>query len=253
MCYLRLKLVSFIMEVPKNDKSDYVHVSVKAILSLVPTIGGVASELFNILVTSPIEKRRQEWMESITASLLKLESKQSGWLETIKKDEEFHSLLITASISAFRTHLKEKREGLRNCLFNSIRSNASFEIKQLYMRFVDELTIPHLQILQFLIQFEDRITLVDEYQKVYNILIEGTTDPSVPRMERIEVSAFRFLLKDLEAKGLVYISSDMRDIKNQVYESVTLVSEDVEDSKLPFIKATEFGKDFLILLQSNDF
>lgn len=241
------------MKVPENDKLDYLHVSVKAILSSVPTVGGVASELFNTLITSPIERRRKEWMESVTSALMKLESNQSGWLETIKKDEEFNSLLITASISAFKTHLKEKRKGLKNCLFNSINSNSSFETKQLYMRFVDELTIPHLQVLEFLVQFEDRITSVDEYQKIYNILIEGTTDPSVPRMERIEVSVFRFLLKDLEAKGLIYISSDMRDIKNQVYESVTLVSEEVEDNKLPFIKATEFGKDFLTILKSNDF
>lgn len=233
------------MKIPEDDNLDKLHTGVKAALNLIPFVGGTATELFNSIITPPIEKRKKQWMELVAINLNKLEEKQSGIVQQLSESEEFASLLITASINAVKTHLKDKHKKLMNALINSSKPNLSFDIKEVYINFIDELTLPHLEVLKFVNDYEARITSVNEFRKLYNILIEGTIDPKVPRMAKMEVTSFRFLLKDLEAKGLVFISQDMKDLEDQVYESSFLIGEEGKEKDLPFIRITTFGKEFL--------
>lgn len=43
----------------KNSAGDYVHTTVKGLLSSVPLVGGAVTELFNLVISPPLEKRRR--------------------------------------------------------------------------------------------------------------------------------------------------------------------------------------------------
>ena len=50
-------------EIPKSTKTDHLHTMVRAGLGMLPVVGNPAAELFNSIITPPIEKRRDEWRQ----------------------------------------------------------------------------------------------------------------------------------------------------------------------------------------------
>lgn len=237
------------MNSPTKTTDDFIYDSLKIALNIIPGIGGSAAELFGVLVTSPLEKRRIEWMELLTKRLILLEENQKGILSKLLNNEEFTTLLGSASINAIKTHAKEKRTLLLNALINYEKSTLAFDNQEIYLGFISSLTIPHLIVLKFIRDFEDRITSVDEIQKVYNILMDGNSGSDVPQMEKMEVSNFRFLLKDLESKGLLFMSSELKELSGNIYESSSLESQNNSTKELPYLKITTFGKEFLCYIQ----
>jgi hypothetical protein len=53
------------LPVPKKSAMDVVHAVAKVGLSAIPQYGGVAAELFGAVLPPPLEKRRQDWYESV--------------------------------------------------------------------------------------------------------------------------------------------------------------------------------------------
>jgi len=47
-------------DINKPTKGDVGYASAKALLGMIPTFGSVASELFGLVITPPLEKRRQQ-------------------------------------------------------------------------------------------------------------------------------------------------------------------------------------------------
>lgn len=54
---------------PERSAGDVAHSAVRAGLSLIPFAGGAAVELFNLIIAPPLEKRRDEWINSIVGGL----------------------------------------------------------------------------------------------------------------------------------------------------------------------------------------
>jgi len=235
------------MDVPKENYKDKLHTSAKALINLIPVVGGTATEVFNALIVPPIEKRRMKWMDFIGSELKRLEENQTGFIDKLVKSEEFVSLLISASQNAFKTHLEEKHKQLRNALFNSIDSKIGFDIKQVFINFIDELSITHIAVLKFIDNSEDKIKNMNEYELIYSIWNQEKTKIFE---NEIEIEVFRYMLKDLEIKGLIYMSDDMVDVKNQVYISDYLTTEDNENGELPFIKMSSFGRTFISFIET---
>ncbi len=146
--------------------------------------------------------------------------------------------MITASTNAYKTHLKEKHKQLKNGLLNSISSNLEFDIKEVYLNLVSELTLKHIELLIYIRDNAELIKSINEYQKIYDIIYSEND-------VNIEITEFRFLLKVIEGKGLIFISDDMREIQDEVYEATYLSAGDGEGLELPFIKITNFGTNFL--------
>jgi len=109
-------------DVPKASKGDAAHLAVKATLSAVPIVGGPAAELFAALIQPPLEKRRQEWMAAIGEALADLQSQGRADLPTLGENEEFVDTVLQAS--------------------------PGDALRQIFLRYVDELTEWHLRILK---------------------------------------------------------------------------------------------------------
>jgi len=134
---------------PTTSKGDVAHSAVKVVAGAIPYVGGAAAELFQVLVTPPLEKRRQAWMESIADGLHELEEKQRCVVEDLKSNDAFVDTILQASQAAIRTSQQEKLDALRNAVLNSALAHSPDESRQqIFINWVETLTVWHLRMLQ---------------------------------------------------------------------------------------------------------
>jgi hypothetical protein len=110
------------LPVPKPAAGDGAHAVVKGALSAIPIAGGLAAELFGLVLATPLTKRRDEWMESVAK---RLEGVKAS-VDSMREDPAFVTTLMQASQIALRTHREEKLEALRNAVVSSGRRPASY-------------------------------------------------------------------------------------------------------------------------------
>ena len=136
-----------IPEPPGTTKGDVAHSLAKAGLSLIPVAGGPAVELFQLLLQSPLEKRRMEWMQAVGEKLQELEDRGLK-LDELQNNEQFVTAVMHATQAALRTHVSAKRDALRNAILNVATGQAPEEtVQHLLLSFIDTLTEMHLRIL----------------------------------------------------------------------------------------------------------
>ncbi len=127
---------------------DHVHSIAKAGLSSIPVVGGASSELFASVVTPPLEKRRNAWMEEVGERLRQLEDKGLD-LATLRDNDEFIDIVMSASAAALKTASEEKRAALRNAVINTASGQTPKEsLAQVFISLVDSFTEWHLRILR---------------------------------------------------------------------------------------------------------
>jgi hypothetical protein len=137
------------LEPPKPSTADAVHQLVKAALSAVPIVGGPAAELLAALIAPPIERRRQEWMESIGRGLADLRSRDLVALEALADNQVFLDTVLQASQVAIRTADVDKRAALRNAVLNAALPNPPEEsLQTMFLSLIDQFTPWHLRILK---------------------------------------------------------------------------------------------------------
>lgn len=216
---------------------DYAHVGVKSVVSLIPIIGGSAAELFSLVVSPPLEKRRDAWLIDIYDLLVSLKEKIDGFnIEDLSENENFISMLLYATQIAMRTHQKEKLAALKNAVVNSIFVPDIDESLQLiFLNIVDMSTPWHLIILKFL---NDPQKFGEEHGTEYSNFI------SVPHSHILESAYpelkgrsefYDHIVRDLYNNGLIKSES----IQTTIY-AVKVVSD-----------ATKMGKDFLRFIASD--
>jgi hypothetical protein len=138
-------------EYPTRNRGDVAHSIARAAISAIPYIGGPAAELFTLVIAPPLEKRRDEWMNSIGEGLQNLSDKVKGLrFENLSDNEAFITCVLQATQAAIRNHHTEKLEALRNAVLNSALPNAPADDLQLmFLNYIDSLTTWHLRILKF--------------------------------------------------------------------------------------------------------
>jgi len=72
-------------KVNKITKKDIAHSLAKGGLGSIPVIGSLASEIFGLVVTPPLEKRRAEWMNEVAKNLKNLNPNKKLTLTYLKK------------------------------------------------------------------------------------------------------------------------------------------------------------------------
>ena len=113
---------------PKRKTADILHTIAKAGLSCIPS----ASDLFSLIVTPSLEKRRDKWIVSIAVALMELDAKFDGFkVENICENDLFLSTVMQATQAAIRNHQKDKLEALKNAVLNAALPKAPKEDLQL--------------------------------------------------------------------------------------------------------------------------
>lgn len=240
------------LQVPKHVTEDYVHTAIKAIIGVAPA-GGAIVELWNAVITSPLESRKTRWMEEVVEELRRLEDERKGIVETLLRDEEFVSLLLQATQNAIKTHQEEKRLQLRNALRHSIDSPHKYDLRKGFINLIDELSPTHIKVLKLIYDHRENRQIVFEnrYSTIFDRLIGYYSyDPSNPEPD---FETFRLILRDLKDRHIIQISDDIADDDQQVRMQITRVLEtgSESDEHLPFFHVTNYGVQFLKFVESD--
>src|SRR5690242_8282861 len=95
-------------DVSKTGFQDIAYATTKAVLGSVPLVGAAASELLSLIVTPPIEKRREKWMTDIGRDLMELQQNRKVDLTSLVENEQFIDAVLQATSFALKTSENEK-------------------------------------------------------------------------------------------------------------------------------------------------
>ena len=138
---------------PKNkSKGDVAREVGRAIVSLVPAAGGPLQVAFENLFASPLERRKQAWLEQLADVLTEVQARVGDLTpEKLASNEAFVTVAMQASQVAIRNHQQAKLVALRNAVLNAALPNPPQEDEQLiFLRLIDQLTPWHLRVLALL-------------------------------------------------------------------------------------------------------
>lgn len=203
------KASSRILEKPKADAGDAAHTGAKMVLSAIPIVGGSAAEIFSAIVRSPLDKRRDEWIESIIEALKVLEEKIDDFkIGNLVNNETFVTTLMHTSQVAIRNHQKEKLDALRNAALNASLPNApDKDLQLIFVSYIDSFAVWHLRILKF---FDDPKKWGQEhgitYPSWYTAGQSAALEHAFPEL-RDQRQFYGYIVKDLYARGLLKTDS----------------------------------------------
>jgi hypothetical protein len=180
-------------DVPATTSGDKVHALVRAGFGAIPVLGAAATELFNSVITPPLERRRVEWMNDVAGRLEQLEEDRALDLDRLQGDDAFITTVMYASQAAIKTHEAEKRAALRNAILNAALPHApDASLQQHFVMLLDTLTVWHLRILNLLGSNQER-----EHVTVSDLVANAWPE------ERVRHDFLKVILHDLNAAGLL--------------------------------------------------
>lgn len=136
------------LEPPDRSKGDVAHAVVRAGIAAVPLVGGSGVEIFTALVSPPLEKRRNEWMEQVGEALRDVAEAHELDLEALREDDAFLDSVLHATQVALRNSASEKRKALRNAVLNvALDRGPDDALREMFIAWIDEMTVWHLRIL----------------------------------------------------------------------------------------------------------
>ena len=137
---------------PEKEKLDYAHDTTKAALNLIPVVGGALASVFETVFSSPIDKRKEEWLVRLAETVDDLCERVDGLTpEKLSEDSEFVSVYLQASNIAIRTHHEEKLKALNAAVKNTVlRKDIDESKKLIFLRIIDQMTPFHFKVFHFL-------------------------------------------------------------------------------------------------------
>jgi len=138
-------------DINKLKPEDVAYTLAKAGISSIPIVGDAAAELFGLIITPPLEKRRAEWMNDIAARLKALEDKNKIDIISLKDNEQFIDAVLQATSYALKTSEEEKIKAFQNAVINTAMGDAPDKTKsQIFLNQLDNLTVWHIKILNYI-------------------------------------------------------------------------------------------------------
>jgi len=215
----------------KPIAGDYTFALAKGGLGTIPIVGSIASELLGLLVTPPLEKRRQEWMTEVGTKLKELEDNSKIDLSTLADNAQFIDTVLVATTLALKTSEEEKIKAFRNAILNTALSESFEKTKgQIFLNLLDSFTIWHIKILHF----------IDNPTKWFENA--GHTPPSFYMGSLLSVLKAAFPSLSEQQELLAVIWRDLHD--NGLHNTSELMATMSGDSLLAN-RTTQLGKEFL--------
>jgi len=138
-------------KINKKTKGDVAHSLTKGGLGAIPIIGSLATEIFGLIVTPPVEKRRAEWMNEIADKLKFLEENRKIDFLELQNNEHFIDVVLQATTLALKTSEKEKIKAFQNAVLNTASGQSPDQtISQIFLNQLDSFTTWHIIILKFI-------------------------------------------------------------------------------------------------------
>jgi hypothetical protein len=224
---------------PKASAGDAVLAVARAGLGTIPIAGAAAIELLTAIITPPLAKRRDEWMRRVGESLRQLEKQMNIILESLQSNDSFIDAAMQATQAALRTNQGEKLDALRNAVLNAALPNPPEEaIQQLFLNFVDSLTVWHLKILNFIYKPPvGGVRLRTDYTHVYFSELPRSIEETFSELSG-RYPLYNQIIQDLSARGLLDLGA-----MDTSHEMATMQG-------IPSVKITDLGKEFIDFITS---
>lgn len=219
---------------PPNPKHETVAAITKGVVSAIPLVGGVLSEVGNLFL-NPLERRKQQWMQHVGEALGEINQRFGRVVSDLEKDERFISILYRTTESALKTHQEEKLTALRAALVSSVElSTTPDDTAFQFLRYIDELTPTHINLLAL-------FSLTAKEGNQYGSLEQAYAAASTRTNNQVDRAIFRAFLQDLDSRFLVQIG-DAKDFQEYASNTQYLT---FESSKGRPLEITAFGLSFL--------
>ena len=221
----------------KNSKGDYALSVCKSMIGFVPYVGSVASELLGLVISEPVNKRRDEWIIKLYEDLQNLESSIENFkIENLKDDENFITVVLNATQLAIKNHNKEKILALKNaCLNTALKLNTDEEKQLIFLNYVNELVPLDLRLLRY---FKNPHTMHEKLGKdPYSMYYSGSPLKGFFECHKdinLDENLVKMRLDGLISKGLLVefsyqatcstdgmLSSRVSDIGNEFVDFIT--------------------------------
>jgi hypothetical protein len=135
----------------KTTAKDVAHSLVKGGFGTIPIIGSLATEIFGLIVTPPLEKRRAEWMNEVAEKLTELEENKTINFEDLQNNDQFIDVVLQATTLALKTSEIEKIKAFQNAVINTASGQSPDQTKsQIFLNQLDSFTTWHIKILVFI-------------------------------------------------------------------------------------------------------
>jgi len=221
----------------KETQKDVGYAVVKAGLGSIPIIGAAVGELFQLLVTPPLEKRRTEWMNNIAKKLKELEENKNLNLEELRENELFIDVVTQATQLAIKTSETEKLEYLKNAVLNAA-TEESLDISetQVFLNFVSDFTVWHVKILK----------LFDDPTEWFKINNKKPKDYFSAGLSNILLDAY----PELNGRGEFY-NLVWKDLERCGFHRTSDLNASMTGTGLMAKRTTNFGKKFLEFITEN--
>lgn len=201
---------------PEAGDSDTANTAVRAVISLVPYLGGPINEVLSQVLVPALSRRKDEWLKEMARIVHQISQQQANFrFEDLANHEQFISAAVEASRIAIGTHQKEKRAFLRNILVRiGTNCTVSEDLQFMYLRLVDDFTPTHIRILDFLwrgnrefARNHGQLSIPRRFSEVLEILFPEFIGKS-DLVDRI--------LTDLRSRGLCTLQSITLSFPQQV-------------------------------------
>lgn len=189
----------------KKSAGDVAREVGRAVVSLVSAAGGPLQVAFENLFASPIERRKEAWLQQLADVVKEVEGRVAELTpEKLAQNEAFVTVTMQASQIALRNHQQAKLEALRNAVLNAALPNPPQEDEQMiFLRLIDQLTPWHLTVLSVL---DDPLQWMTRHGVVNPGWGMGSTstvlEHCLPDL-RDQRDTYDQIVRDLQAEGLL--------------------------------------------------
>lgn len=210
---------------------DIAHSLVKGGLGAIPVIGSLAAEVFGLLVTPPLDKRRAEWMNEVAQKLKNLEERKEIDFEELQNNDQFIDVVLQATSYALKTSESEKIKAFQNAIINTATGDTPDKtISQIFLNQLDSFTVWHIKILKFI---DDPRMWFQKAGKTPSSFISGN-------ISSILLEAFPELKNNKDVLNIIWI-----DLRNAGFHTTGDLNTVMTDIGVLSSKTTNLGKKFI--------
>jgi len=221
---------------PQPSLGDRAFSLVRLGLAAIPGTSA-AAELLGF-ISSPLDRRRDEWMRRVVAELRRIENEQPQRLAELAESELFASVCLQAAQAALRAENAQKRQMLAMAVVTSARgSDIEGDLQLTFVRYLDELTATHVGILSVFADHEADLRQTGGYPQMLQLLRQRSA---------IQCNEERFMLfcGDLSARLLLRLSPYLENF-NDLIETPVITAEGPHEGAPLLARVTDIGRSFL--------
>jgi len=225
-------------DINKPTAGDYTFALTKGGLGAIPIVGSISSELLGLLVTPPLEKRRQDWMTEVGARLKELEENSKIDLSSLADNEQFIDTVLVATTLALKTSEKEKIKAFQNAILNTALGESPDKTKgQIFLNLLDTFTVWHIKILHF----------IDNPTKWFENTGQNPPSFMMGSLSSVLTKAFPPLSGQQELLDVIW-----RDLHDNGFHNTSGLMTTMSGNGLLTNRTTQLGQEFLKFISTQD-